>query len=776
MIIKQIKYLMRQYPLSLAMSFIGLTCAFSAFMVISHQVEYEMSFDTCHPTSERVYRADKKDDFSLFRNILPRGFSDDIIASSPHIVAGCSFCPFFGDSHFSTTDEDPIGFKKQMDIVTPGFIEVFGIDMIEGDSHSLDAPNSIIIPKSLADAIFHGENAVGRMIHSESGYVLKETDGVATVTGVYSDFPSNTQLENNVYLSAGHMQEDSYSAANFICYLLLDDLDNRQTVEDNFNGSYDFGAFNDWLTPIELIKFTDIYFRNEGDVYKSGSYSQLILLITIAVLVLLTGIINFMNFYIALTPVRMKGVNTRMVFGASKSSLRSEVMGESLIWCLLAFALALTLFDTLCKALSISGLIPDTFALGSSPVLLLIAVIAAVFTGATAGILPGIYSTSLRPALALKGSFGLSKSGRIMRTALVYVQITVSFILLIYILSIERQSRYMKDYPCGYDKENLAAVDIGVKNSEKYRDWLKESLCSVPGIEGVAFASELLGSSDVYSTSSCDFEQGNTVMMNVILCTPDFPTLIGLDVVEGTGFTESSHDVFLLTENLKNVGAEARKYSEEFEVCGFVNTVNITSLRKAESYVAFETRGEACRSDLSCVYIRLADNADRGNVTSEIRKILKEMNPVQTYDVLYYDNMAGMLYGGEERLRKEIWVFSILAILLSLTGIWSQTLMDVKYRRKEISVKRVMGASERQILLEGMRHYAIMTGVCFVIAVPFAYVVSERYLSQFARRAGISPLAFLLSLAAVSVLTLSVVAYHYLVCLRTNPAEVLKHE
>ena len=89
MILKNIKHLVRQYPLSLMLNFIGLTCAFTAFLVISHQVEYELTFDTCHPTASRVFRADKIDDEPMFRNILPRGFSDDIIASSPHIVTGC---------------------------------------------------------------------------------------------------------------------------------------------------------------------------------------------------------------------------------------------------------------------------------------------------------------------------------------------------------------------------------------------------------------------------------------------------------------------------------------------------------------------------------------------------------------------------------------------------------------------------------------------------------------------------------------------------------------
>ena len=774
MILKNIKHLVRQYPLSLMLNFIGLTCAFTAFLVISHQVEYELTFDTCHPTASRVFRADKIDDETMFRNILPRGFSDDIIASSPHIVAGCSYFPFYEDGRFTTIGDNPEGFTKKAQYVTPGFIKVFGIEMVEGDIDALNQPSTVIIPQSLANVLYPGKSALGQMIHAESDIGLEETNGNATVTGVYRDFPSNTQFDNALFVSALHMQEGQYGGANFICYVLLDDPANRKAVEDNFNTTYDFSRFDNWLTPIQLTKFTDIYFLNEGNIYKSGSYSQLLLLIAIAILILLTGMINFTNFYIALTPMRMRSVNTRMVFGASKLALRSEVIGESLVWSLLSFFFAIILFNPVCSALSINGLIPDTFNIGSQPALLIIAILATVLTGIAAGILPGIYSTSIQPALALKGSFGLSKSGRMMRTTLVYVQLIVSFVLLIYVLSIEHQSQFMKNFPCGFDKNNLMVINVGDKNSVEHKDWLKERFGAIPGVEGVSFASQPIGTMDSYNTYSFDFGQGYQ-MTSLIYCASDFPKLIGLEVRDGANYTPA-HGDYLLTENFINQGAEIRNYEDDLNVKGFVNNVNITSLRKSESYVAFLLIGDNYQWALPHVYIRFADNADRIVLNDAVRNVLHEMDPLHTYELIDYGSMAGTLYSGEERLRKEIWLFSMLAIILSLVGIWGQTLMDVRYRRKEISVKRVLGASATKVIGEGLRHYSLMVGICFVIASPFAYLVSERYMSQFAYRAGISPIAFIVSLVAVLALTVVVVAYHYTMSLRINPAEVLKHE
>ena len=772
MIIRNIKCLIRQYPLSLILSFIGLTLSFTVFLVISHQVDYELSFDTCHPTSNRVYRADKKGDESIFRNILPRGFSDDIIASSPHIKAGCSLCPYFGDSHFSTIGTDPIVFKMSMNFVTPGFIDVFGVEMLEGNSQSLELPNSVIIPKSLADVLFSGQSAVGKTLRSNA--VQNESNGLLTIAGVYKDFPSNTQLGNIVYASAGRLNEGTYQAANFICYLLLDDECNRQVVEDNFNKSFDFSRFENWLKPIELTKFTDIYFLNEGNVYKSGSYSQLILLIAIAMLVLFTGMINFTNFYIALTPMRMKNVNTRLVFGASKSSLRCEIVGESFVWSCLAFVFALMLFNPICATLCEKGLIPESFELGAS-ISLLWGVVAVVVIGVLSGILPGIYSTSMQPILALKGSFALSKSGRTMRTMLVYVQIIVSFVMLVYVLSIEKQNNYMKEYPCGYDSEKLIIANIGAKNIEKHRVWLRDKLLAVPCVQDIAFAAHILGGSDSYTTSGFDFGFGSG-WMSVIYCTHNFPSVLGLEVVEGEPFSQNSSFWSLVTINMKQMGVHLGKCSDQCYVKGFVNNVNITSLRKADHFVNFCMINDENYALLSCLYIRIADNADRVAVSNNLRSILKEMDSLNEYDILMGDNLSGMLYSGEERLRKEIWLFSLLAILLSLVGVWGQTIMDVRYRRKEIAIKRVLGAPQKTIVAEGLLHYAKIVGVCFVIATPFAYFASENYLSRFARQAGISPMMFVVSFVTILALVMIVVVYHYLVCLRTNPADVLKNE
>ena len=775
MIIRNIKSLIRRYPVAVVLNFTGLVAALLAFALIFLQADYELSFDKCHPTADRVFRADKKGDESLFRNILPRGFADDIIGSSAHIEAGCTLVPFMGEISFSVTGNDtsPMGFKRNLIFVSERFIDVFGIRMTEGDSHALERPNAVIIPRSLAETLFDGEPALGKLLKPDVKY--REVPAEATIAGVYEDFPTNTQLGNDLFLSVGDLQRGSYGGANFVCYLLLDNTDNAQTVADEFNAHFDFAPHEDWLTPIELVPLTSIYFRNEGNIYKSGSRSQLLLLIAIAILILGIGLINFTNFYVALTPLRIRSVNLQKILGSSTGRLRRLVVAEAVIWCICAFGVAALLLCPVSDALLTRGVLMQSFSFGKHWGLLLFVGTVALATGIIAGIWPGIYSTSGQPAMILRGNYGLSASGKNLRAILVGVQFVTSTALLIFVLFVQRQSRFMQEYPCGYDKDNLAVVDIGGNCREK-ADWLRERLRALPEVEDAAFANCLIGSADAYQTNGVDFG-GGLVMFSQIDCSWNLPQVLELETTEGRCFHEGDLGTVLLTQDLKSYGAELNneELGDGTPVVGFVENINITSLRKADAPVAFMVRPQELRS-MPFTYIRMTEGTDRLAAMEKIRTVLTEMDPAMPFEVQFYDAIGKNLYSGEERLRLAVWLFSLLAVLLSLVGIWGQVLMDVQYKRMEISVKRVFGADMGQITSEGLMLYLRTVAICYVIAAPVGWLVVRYYLQQFAHRVGFLPSVFLLALVIVGVLCSAVVLYHYLKTARMNPAEALKNE
>jgi putative ABC transport system permease protein len=452
------------------------------------------------------------------------------------------------------------------------------------------------------------------------------------------------------------------------------------------------------------------------------------------------------------------------------------VVAEAVIWCICAFVVAALLLGPVSDALLTRGVLMQSFSFGKHWGLLLFVGTVAVATGFIAGIWPGIYSTSGQPAMILRGNYGLSASGKNLRTILVGVQFVISTALLIFVLFVQRQSKFMQEYPCGYDKNNLAVVNIGGENGREKADWLRERLCALPEVKDVAYANDLIGSSDTYSTQGADFGEGE-VLMSMIYCSWNLPQVLGLEVLEGRDFNEGEFGPYLLTSDMQSYGADMDTGGMDGEtpIVGFVNNVNITSMRKADSPVAFQVHTSKGHS-MPFAYIRLTEGADRLAATDKIGNILREMDLTMPYEVQFYDAIGKNLYSGEERLRLAVWLFSLLAVLLSLVGIWGQVLMDVQYKRMEISVKRVFGADMGQITSEGLMLYLRTVAICYVIAAPVGWLVVNYYLQQFAHRVGFMPSVFLLALVIVGVLCAAVVLYHYLKTARMNPAEALKNE
>ena len=139
--------------------------------------------------------------------------------------------------------------------------------------------------------------------------------------------------------------------------------------------------------------------------------------------------------------------------------------------------------------------------------------------------------------MILRGNYGLSASGKNLRTILVGVQFVISTALLIFVLFVQRQSKFMQEYPCGYNKNNLAVVNIGGENGRAKSDWLREQLCALPEVKDVAYANDLIGGSDTYMTEGADFGDGQ-VSMSMIYCSWNLPQVLGLELLEGRDLKE----------------------------------------------------------------------------------------------------------------------------------------------------------------------------------------------------------------------------------------------
>ena len=266
--LRNIKYTLRKYFIPMFMSITGMILSFSAFMLISVQLDFEKGFDRFHPDADNIYRVDLSDNNTIFRSILPPGFSDEVIRSSSHIEAGTVVCPFLGDIYITTMkDGVSSGFIETANVVSEDFFKVFGIKIVEGNPETLSKNEQLAIPQSMARKIFGNESPIGKQVKIKSGTGFLRSDKW-TVGAVYEDLPENSQIRNEIYMKIPDFFLQNFGASNFVCYLRLDDSENVSLVEDEFNSKFEFEKYSghhyliphNHCRPAELHKF--LYFAH----------------------------------------------------------------------------------------------------------------------------------------------------------------------------------------------------------------------------------------------------------------------------------------------------------------------------------------------------------------------------------------------------------------------------------------------------------------------------------------------------------------------------------
>ena len=771
--------ILRRYSVAMVINFVGLVLALTAFLVLLLQVGYQMDFDKNHPTSGRIYRVDKVSaaDDDIFKNIIPRGYADDIIRSSPHIVAGSIDCPFIGEIVFNAIidDETPaFVFKSKTNVIYPDFFKVFGSEFIEGSAEALNDLSQIAIPESLAKKLYGDESALGHIMTHNEGYQFGEgRTKEFSVGAVYKDFPENSQIGNHIYLHVGSLHEGNYGGANFACWVLLDSSENKELVEHNFNDNYNY-TDSEWLTDIELTPIEDIYFEDEGStIWKTGSRKQVWMLICISILVMLIGGINYATFFTSLAPMRVKAVNTRKVLGSSIGKLRGELILEAILFCFAAFAVALAGISPVSRWLVSQGISDMAFDFTSQFSLILITGSISIVIGLVAGLYPSFYVTSLPTAFALQGTFAFSIAGRRFRTIMIALQFAITFALMIFALTVYRQNEYMTGYDTGFEKDRIAVVQISSEQYQFKSEWLQERLCSLPEVEDVAFALEGMGFSDSYSTFTLEL-QGQEVRCFSIYCSHNFLDVMGIPVIEGNNFHVSDVGKAIMNQTLKDLGGIEITESMG-SIIGQTGNVRINSLRNETAPICYIYVPKDFAT-LGYTYIRLQEGYDKTDVTEKISAILYEMDPSYLFEVEFYDDVMEKVYESEIKQGKIISIFSLLAAALSLIGVFGQVLLDVQYRRRDLAVKKVYGAETASLVLDGLKRYVIIGIVSYVIAVPTAYYAVSRWLESFVEHIGMSVWTYILTFVMIMTLTIVVAGFQYWHSANTDPAEALKTE
>lgn len=789
-IIRNFITVLRRFKIATVLNILGLSVAFAAFIVILIQINFERGFDRCHPTSDRVFRVDVNI-VGDFGTILPRGFAEAVIHSSPHIEAGTVLTPSFGMGGTYLSVErngEKFGFKETVTTCSPALPQIFGFPLVDGTIDCLKDPEKAMIPVSLAKKLF-GETAVtGKTLQAEEA-IWTKTPRQLTIGAVYQDFPGNTQLHNVIYTAIDpQYMINNFSASNWVCYLLLDDAAAAPDVAENFNKNSELtNAGNtdaeEEIRRITLMPLTDIYYLNEtqdGGTFRSGNRQTTNVLLVIAFLILIVAAINFTNFSTALTPLRIKSINTQKVLGSSEGMLRRALLAEAALISMVAWLVGIFIVWVLKITESLPFIEADLNFSQNIPVLLLSGVIA-LLIGIIAGAYPAYYITSFPPALVLKGSFGLSPSGRKLRTVLIGIQFIVSIILIIGAGFIHLQNDFMRKFSLGFDKDQIAIVELNSSLYNKHHETYANRLKDFPGIEDVAFAQEKVGAKDGYSTNGGVYH-GKNFQYFMITTSANFLKVMGIPVVEGRDFTradEVSDDLSIIFNHTvqANMGMQIGELFDDYlkaRIIGFTGNVKFTSLRGGENNIAFVTGNFGQEMDIS--YIRLKAGTDVYAAVDHIQKTIKDLDASYPFRIEFYDEIFDHLYHKEENFRSLVTLFSLLTIIISLVGVFGLVIFETQYRRKEIGIRKVYGATLEEILLMFNKIYLRIIVICFVVAVPLAWYGVHKWLENFTYKTPVYWWIFALSFLIVTVATLVTVTFQNWKAANANPVDSLKSE
>ncbi len=534
-ILRNILSVMRRFKLATALNIMGLSVAFAAFMTIMVQLNYDLTFDKFHKDHDKMFRLELFHETSV-QATIPRPLADVFFESSPHIIAGAIVSSFSFERFFNVEDDGVRDFftEKCMN-VAPEFIDVFTFDFVEGSKEAFKERSEIIIPLSISRKIFGNEPAVGKQL------------GGRTVGAIYRDFPSNSIINNCIYYPSisANQDKENWNNYNYHAYFRVDKASNLPLIYESFKRKYHalgYGPWEDTGAELHFTALPDIHFVTDvsGDPAPKASRQTLMILFSIAIVIVIIASINFINFSAALTPVRVKAINTQRVLGAQRNSLRIAIVAESAVICFLSYLVALCLISVF-RTTPWVKLVDADLSFTANPLIFGGTALIALLTGVFAGIFPSRYMTSFEPALALKGYFGLSSTRKQMRNILTGIQLVSSFALLTGVSFMYLQNKFMQHADLGFDKDELVTVNIGrILNS---RDAFVDRLKSYSGIEDVTFGENLLSGSDIHYMKWGENDyNGRRVEFQCLPVHHSFLKVTGIHITEGRDFRQEDAD------------------------------------------------------------------------------------------------------------------------------------------------------------------------------------------------------------------------------------------
>ena len=783
----------------------GLSLAIACCIILGLYLRSELTYDQHHTLHERIYRVANEFTLSgppdpLAETPIPIGALLD--EQVPEIEAVARY--WHVGNNILVRGEDKALFRDDIYAADPSALDMFTHEIVYGDTAmSLRDPGSIAISESFAREFFGDTNPIGETLLVESYPIMPRR-----ISMVFKDLPENTHLKYSLLLPIDEppnfrpllfnvtvftyvLMPENYDVDRFPgeCEQVFDHYMAEEARRRNI-------SWRCWLEPLDEIHLNSnlLFDLPTGNIYYIYGFTA------VALFILLVACINYVNLAIARATKRAREIGMRKILGASRRTLALRFLGEALVFAFLAVLAGVVIVKLALAYAPVSYLLGKPLELDFSrePVLVMWLLVLGSVIGVLAGAYPALYLSTFSPLSALVASLSGRPGGFRLRELLVLVQFMVSVIVIASTMVMALQMRYITSLPMGFEAENRIVVNLqGLDVIENFR-LVKDELMTDSRIQGVSHTWAMISTDQMVPLGPGQVANREGVMettsFGVLAVEEDFLDVMGIELLEGRDFSQ---------RYLTDVGAgilvnEAMVKHQDWEdplgmplaygnvngrVVGVVKDFLIQSARHDIWPVAmwldqidFDSIPREARGSFRRLMVVKLSGQDVSGALSFIEQTMSKFDPDNPFVYTFLDESVGSLYQSDDRLMQMTGIFSVICIFISCLGLFGLTAFSTEQRRKEIGIRKVLGATTMQVILVLARKILWLVIAGSIVASVIAWFTIDEWLAGFAYRIDIRVWVFLLAAVIVTLVAYFTVALQSWRAAQANPTLSIRHE
>ncbi|NOR14351.1 MAG: FtsX-like permease family protein, partial [Candidatus Aminicenantes bacterium] len=666
-------------------------------------------------------------------------------------------------------------YEQRFFLTDPSFFSMFSYDFAAGNPKTvLTNPNSVVITQEAAHKYFGDEDPMGKVLRWNNTRDLE-------VTGIIKKVPYNSHLQFDFMASLQLYDSERISSwwREAAAYVLLQEGVSVKDISHKIADTIQrYHPEDDYVISLQPVKEAHLNIAQGG---RSDKRFVLIFAM-IAALILAIACVNFMNITTARSGIRALEVGMRKVVGAKRGDIIKQFLGESVFLSLISFFLAITLVDLFLPMFNrLQG--KEMSLLGSGNMFIYLSLgIVAIVTGLFAGSYPAFFLSAFQPAKVLKKDIDRGRKGSLFRAILVISQFSVSVMLIILTLVVYKQMQFIRNTKLGFSRNQIVHIQVNDQLRDAHKTF-KERLLRDPRILNVTYASA--PPHFLFNVNDFEWEGMDTdkeVELNFLYVDHDYAETFDLEIVQGRDFSEEyptdAMEAYVVNESAVRfmrmtdpIGKRVVLAGQEGRIIGVVKNFNHKPL-------IFEITPMVMGIRPSWYYdlmIKINPGDIQGSL-AYIEKVFNETSPAFPFEYNFLDEWFEMIYMPLRILNHIFNSFAFLAVFISCLGLFGLASLLLEQRKKEIGIRKVLGASTTGVMFLLSKRFMRIILVANVIAVPIAYLATKMFLNLFVYRTKLDAGVVVATVAFTFVVALLTISYQVIKTALANPVDSIRYE